>query len=86
MGRADRVAVATVQTMLLLDLIGYPRLNALLGTMLGTTATADTGVGNPITFFCDISVADSVALPKNRVDTQIEIFNFRIGNFKYNPS
>ena len=55
------MAVAAMQTMLLLDLIGRSRLNAPLGTMIGTAATADTGICDLVALFCDSPAADGIA-------------------------
>ena len=57
---ADRMAVAAVQAVFLLNLIGRPCLDAPLGTMLGAGAAADTGVCDLIPFPRDSSAASAI--------------------------
>lgn len=64
-----------------LDSIRRSRLNALLGTMFGTGAAVDTGVGDPVAFFRDGSAADGIAFAENRIDAQI--FDFIGCDLKY---
>ena len=78
------MAVAAVQTVFLLDLVGCSRLNAPLRTVFGTAAAAHAGVRNLITFFYDVPGADGIALPENRMDAEVKIFHFSVPNLKYN--
>lgn len=77
------MAVSAMQTMLLLDLIRRSRLNAPLGAVFRTVTAADAGICDLIALFGDLPFADGIALSENRIDTEMEILDLSVSNFKY---
>ena len=78
------MAIAAMQTMLLLDLIGRPRLDAPLRAVLCTASAANTGIRDLIPPHCGLPLADGITFSENRVDSEMEILNFRVCYLKYN--
>lgn len=79
------IAAAAVQAMFLHDLIGLAGFDTVLGTVFRARSAADTLVGYLVTFLLYPAVSDNIVLPEDRMNSQIEIFNFHITNRKNNP-
>ena len=78
-------AASAMETMFLLDDERLTFRNTALRAILCTGSASDTGICYGISLWGNFTAADYIALSENRIYAQIEIFNSRITDFKYNP-
>lgn len=79
-------AVPAVQAVFLLNLKRLSRPDTPLGTVLCTGSAADALLCDLISFLRNLSLPHGIALPEDRVHSQIEIFNLRVSYHKYNAN